>query len=155
MGLTEFAIVGAISVVIGIIEYCIYEMGKGYYGEDKYLIIRKATAWILRIGMAICMTKIYTNPISVNEFWLFVFGYHFLSSLPTQGTYYQLKRWWGDEVLFHFFSHSINGLIWTGDYYLDADEKQGKFRYPIIDLYAFIRILLGLLGFIMLTVEYY
>jgi len=152
---TEILILYAICVVIGIVEYCFYEIGEGNYGEDRLLVVRKFVTWSLRLGMSIVFAKVCTNPISINEFWLYVCGFHLLSSLPTQGTYYQLKRWFGGETIFHFFSHSINGLIWRGDYFLQTNEKNGKLRYPILDLYAFMRIVLGIFGWIMLNIEYY
>ena len=149
----QILLVYTLSMIIAGIEYMIYVAGSGYYGEDRYLVVRKGVAWSLRIAMSIIFTKLFTYPISTNEFWLFVCGYHLLSSLPTQGAYYQLKRWWGNEKLFWFFSHSRNGIIWTGKYHFVSDKKD--LRYPILDLYAFFRIVAGIFGFIMLTVEHY
>ncbi len=152
MGL-QILLIYAISSVIGGIEYMFYVAGKGYYGEDKLMIVRKIVTWGLRIAMSIGFANLFTSPISVNEFWLYVCGYHLLSSLPTQGTYYQFKRTIGGEKLFWFLSHSINGLIWTGKFHFTT--QGGQVRYPIIDLYAFLRIVAGIFGFIMLTVEHY
>ena len=149
----QILLIYVLSFAIACIEYIIYVAGQGFYGEDRYLIARKCVAWGLRIAMSIIFASLFTNPISTNEFWLFVFGYHLLSSLPTQGAYYQLKRWWGGEKLFWFFSHSMNGLIWIGKYHFASDNK--NVRHPLIDLYAFLRIVAGIFGFIMLTVEYY
>jgi hypothetical protein len=149
----QILLVYTLSMIIAGIEYMIYVAGSGYYGEDRHLVLRKAVAWGLRIAMSIGFASLFTDPISTNEFWLYVFGYHLLSSLPTQGTYYQFKRWFGNEKLFWFFSHSRNGLIWKGKYYFTSDKKD--LRFPILDLYAFLRILAGVFGFIMLTVEHF
>jgi hypothetical protein len=139
--------------IIGGLEYMIYMAGKGYYGEDKYQMIRKGVTWSLRLAIGIGLASLFSDPISTNEFCLYAMGYHLLLSLPTQGTYYQLKRWLGGEKLFWFFSHSINGLIWTGN--LHFTSEGGKIRYPLLDLYAFMRICLGIMGWLILTVEYY
>jgi len=142
-----------IGSIIGGLAYLFYVAGQGYYGEDRLLIVRKVITWGLRIGVSIGFTKLFTSPISINEFWLFVCAYHLLLSLPTHGTYYQLKRSLGGEKLFWFLSHSINGLLWTGKYHFTSNG--GNVRYPLIDLYAFMRIVAGIFGFIMLSVEYY
>ena len=149
----QILLVYILSFGIAGVEYMIYVAGSGYYGEDRYLVARKGITWALRIAMSIAFTKLFTNPTSTNEFCLFVFAYHLLSSLPTQGAYYQLKRWFGNEKLFWFFSHSRNGLIWTGNYHFVSEKKD--LRYPLLDLYAFLRILAGIFGFIILTVEHY
>ena len=139
--------------IVGGLEYMVYVAGKGYYGEDKYLIVRKGATWALRIAIGCGFASLFTDPISINEFWLYVMGYHFLLALPTQGTYYQFKRWMGGEKLFWFLSHSMNGLIWRGKFHFTSGG--GKLRYPILDLYAFVRICLGIVGWLVLTVEYY
>lgn len=142
-----------LGAIIGGLEYMVYVAGQGYYGEDKHQVIRKGIAWGLRIAVGIGFASFFTNPISTNEFWLYVMAYHFMLALPTQGAYYQLKRSLGGEKLFWYFSHSINGLIWIGKFHFTSDG--GKLRYPILDLYAFIRIVLGVIGWLILTVEYY
>jgi len=152
MGL-QIGLIFILGAIIGGLEYMVYLAGQGYYGEDKHQVVRKGIAWGLRIAVGIGFASFFTNPISTNEFWLYVMAYHFMLALPTQGAYYQLKRLLGGEKLFWYFSHSINGLIWIGKFHFTSNGK--KLRYPILDLYAFIRICLGIMGWLILTVEYY
>ena len=130
------------STLIGTLEFGVYQAGEGYYSEDRYLIFRKTLEWVFRIGLGISLTFGFREWISINEFWLFVCGYHLMSSIFTKAIFYQLKRSVNREDYFHALCHSINGLFYIS-------------RNPIIDLYAFVRILLFVLGYIMLNYEYY
>jgi len=140
----QFAIILGASFFIGLITFIMYQGGEGYYGEDKFLITRKILGWTLRLVTGVALTFFYTTYISINEFCLFVCGYHFMTSFLSNATYFQLKRMINKEEFFHFFSHSINGILYIGSR-----------RSAVIDLYAFIRILLFVLGYLMVNYEYY
>tara|TARA_A100001037_G_scaffold79513_1_gene71502 strand:+ start:3685 stop:4137 length:453 start_codon:yes stop_codon:yes gene_type:complete len=150
--MVELLILIGVSIAIGCFSYVMYTMGDGYYGEDRMLISRKILIWIFRIALGVILTLNYKTYISPNELTLFICGYHLMSSIFVNGTYYQLKRWLGKEYVFHFFSHSINALIRKGGFSFDPKAKS---MYSYLDLYAFIRILLFVLGYLMVNYEYY
>ena len=152
--MVDLGILIGVSILIGCFSFLMYQLGDGYYGEDRMLISRKFVVWGFRIALAFTLSVLYTNPVSINERCLYICGYHFMSSFFSHATYYQLKRWFGGEVLFHFLCHSTNQLIRSSNFHLDEDTKT-KSIYAYLDLYAFIRILLFILGYMMVNVKYY
>ena len=131
------------NVMVGIMEYPMYT-DQVEFSNEKNLIIRKIIIPIFKFIMAVPIAIFFTTYEFNNEIFINAFGLYFIGMIFHKGVFYQLRRYNKRDYYrkcFHFFSHSNNPV-----FYINS--------FPIIDIYAIGRILVTLMGYSILFVEF-
>jgi len=140
MNICIFLIWTLFNSIIGGVEYFLYNQ-QVIQQKESFLWVRKIILPFFKLMVAFIVAYFYTNYEFSNEIFINGFGVYFMGISFHKGVFFQLRRMGLAEEDFHFFSHSINSLIPIKN-------------TTIIDLYAFGRLVLFLLGYSILYIPY-
>jgi len=128
------------NILYGGVEYIFY-LQQQFNNNEIFLWGRKIILPFIKILISFIIAYTYSTYEFNNEIFINGFGIYFLGSIFQKGSFFQIRRLLLGEDEFHFFSHSINTLIGSGN-------------ITWIDVHAFGRILITILGYSILFIEY-